>query len=266
MQSSSVYKIPFFKIKSLLLLACLQHALSSFTFGLKRTTKSPQHTSIVSFAYGQCYLQPKQVHGGKTRTLLVGLKISQSYPYALVASKNSYLELFDYSQPNNVTRIGQSTAIEIRDRFHLYFFQGSSLISQSESTHWTLETNSTLVQTFGSGTWMVETTDQMGLKIILLEGKLAILQESKTVYLNPGDLLIIREIKDQISQKIKIDLPLLLQTSRLLNNFKSELRSNSRIISAAQVQSMRLKKRYEAVVGGVKNNKLQIWAIKKKIE
>jgi hypothetical protein len=72
------------------------------------------------------------------------------------------------------------------------------------------------------------------------------------------------EKEDQISQKIQIDLPLLIKTCRLLNNFQSELPSKSRIISAAQVQALRLKKRYEAVVGGVKDNKLQIWAIKKK--
>ena len=264
MQNSSSHKISIFKSIVLFFFTCLLLFLGSFALAIEKHAESNHNSSQVSFVYGQCYLQPKEVQSGKTLELSSGVKITQPIPYALVARENSYLELLDFPQPNNVTRIGQSTAIEIRDRFHLYFFQGSSLISQRENTKWTLETNSTVVHTYGSGTWMVETTNQMGLKIILLEGELAVLKENKTEFLSPGDLFLISEIKDQISQKIKIDLPLLLQTCRLLNNFKTELRSNARIISAAQVQAMRLKKRYEAVIGGVKNNKLQIWAIKKK--
>ena len=263
MQNSSSHKISIFKSIVLFFITCLLLFLGSFAFAIEKHAESNHNSSQVSFVYGQCYLQPKEVQSGKTLELSSGVKITQPLPYALVARENSYLELLDFPQPNNVTRIGQSTAIEIRDRFHLYFFQGSSLISQRENTKWTLETNSTLINTFGYGTWMVETTDQMGFKIVLLEGKLAVFQDNMTVFLNSGDLLLISEIKGQISQKIKIDLPLLLQTCRLLNNFKSELTSNSRIISAARVQAMRLKKRFEAVVGGVKNNKLQIWAIKK---
>jgi len=110
---------------------------------------------------------------------------------------------------------------------------------------------------------MVETTEQLGFKIVLLEGTLQIINENKPTTLNAGELVLVSEENGQISQSIKIDLPLMLNTCRLINSFETKLPSLSRLISAAQVQSIRLKKRYEAVVGGVKNKKLQIWAIKK---
>ena len=66
----------------------------------------------------------------------------------------------------------------------------------------------------------------------------------------------------QPSKPIQIELPLLLGTSRLIKEFSTPLPSKSRIISAAQVQALRLKKRYEAFVGDVsEDKKLQLWAL-----
>ena len=109
---------------------------------------------------------------------------------------------------------------------------------------------------YAQGTWMVETTEKLGLKIILLEGTLQVLGEKEPLTLSAGELVLVSDKNDQISQTIKIDLPLMLNTCRLINNFETKLPSLSRLISAAQVQSIRLKKRYEAVVGGVKEKQV----------
>ena len=211
---------------------------------------------------GKCFLQPKNKVDGNSFPISNGFKLANRFPFALVSRGDSYLEIYNFPQSGNTLRIGQSSAIEIQDKSRLYFFQGSALISQREITKWKLETEATLIEAKGSGTWLIETTEKRGFKIILLEGDLEITNGQKSAFLNSGDLLLVGDQKDQVSQKIQIDLPLLIKTCRLLNHFESELASTSHIISAAQVQVLRLKKRYEAVVGGVKDNKLQIWAIK----
>ena len=218
----------------------------------------------VRTVHGECFLQPKNSVDGEAFPLGHGFKLANRFPFALVSRINSYLEIYNFPQNSNILRIGQSSAIEIRNHYHLYFFQGSALFSKSNTANWKFETDATQIDATGKGTWLIETTEKKGFKVISLEGELQITNGSKSISLNSGELLLVGEKENQISQKIQIDLPLLIKTCRLLNNFQSELPSKSRIISAAQVQALRLKKRYEAVVGGVKDNKLQIWAIKKK--
>jgi len=101
-----------------------------------------------------------------------------------------------------------------------------------------------------------------GLKVILLEGKISINNSKKSQVLESGDLVLIDVKSSQPSKPIQIELPLLLGTSRLIKEFSNPLPSKSRMISAAQVQALRLKKRYEAFVGDVsEDKKLQLWAL-----
>jgi hypothetical protein len=235
----------------------------TFEYTLAESLNQRKVQPKVSFTQGKCFFQPEDIKRVDTQALKPGIIINQLFPYALVTGKDSYLEVLDYPESKNVFRLGQSSAIENRQPYHLYYFQGSSLISNRDYAKWRLETKSTLIHIYAQGTWMVETTEQLGLKIILLEGTLQVLDEKEPLTLSAGELVLVSEKNDQTSQTIKIDLPLMLNTCRLINNFETKLPSLSRLISAAQVQSIRLKKRYEAVVGGVKENKLQIWAIKK---
>ena len=222
--------------------------------------KKSHHVRTV---HGECFLQPKNSVDGEAFPLVNGFKIANRFPFALVSRIDSYLEIYNFPQHDNTIRIGQSSAIEIRNHYQLFYFQGSALFSKRTTAEWKFETDATQIDLIGNGTWLIETTAKRGFKIILLEGELQITNGSKSISLNSGELILVGEKENQISQKIQIDLPLLIKTCRLLNNFESELPSKSRIISAAQVQALRLKKRYEAVVGGVKDNKLQIWAIRK---
>ena len=77
-----------------------------------------------------------------------------------------------------------------------------------------------------------------------------------------GDLVLISSSNPKGTNPIKIDLPLLLSTSRLINSFPARLKSNSRLFSAAQVQTLRVKRKYDALVGEVsKEKKLQLWTV-----
>lgn len=118
----------------------------------------------------------------------------------------------------------------------------------------------------GSGTWMIEVTS-LGFKVIILEGKLKVNGYKGIQVAKPGKLLLVTDKEGKISQELEVELPLLLGTSRLVNRFPSKLPSHSRLISAAQVQAIRMKKKYEAMVGDVSDDrKLQIWEIKKEKE
>ena len=77
-----------------------------------------------------------------------------------------------------------------------------------------------------------------------------------------GDLVLMSGENGKLSQKIKIELPLLLSTSRLVTHFPEPLITQSRLISAAQVQVLRMKSKYNAFIGGVSEDRqLRIWKV-----
>ena len=91
---------------------------------------------------------------------------------------------------------------------------------------------------------------------------MSINNSNKNQIMKSGDLVLINSKSSQASRPIQVELPLLLGTSRLINGFSTPLPSNSKMISAAHVQALRLKKRYEAFVGDVsEDKKLQLWAL-----
>ena len=104
-----------------------------------------------------------------------------------------------------------------------------------------------------------------GIKVILLEERIIHRQlhgKTKSFY---GDLVILSSANPKGTKPIKVDLPLLLGTSRLINAFPEKLSSNSRLFSAAQVQALRMKRRYDALIGDVSKEKtLQLWTVPQK--
>ena len=118
---------------------------------------------------------------------------------------------------------------------------------------------------YGSGTYIIETTP-IGFKVLLLEGKFTTNNKgSEEKILQSGDLALITERDGRISQSLQIELPLLLSTSRLVNYFSKPLATHSRLISAAQVQVLRMQTKYDAFIGGVsEDRKLRIWKLNSK--
>ena len=224
-------------------------------------------TWAVKYATGNTYLQPKIRNIDNTKKLATGVSFESPFPFALVSAKSSYLELEQKRSFPIALRLGQSTAIEVRGPNDFFFFQGSALFSHRKNIHFTLSTSSCETKLHGIGTWLIQKTDHQGFKIIVLEGEFKAGNEKVDGVLNAGDLAIVSGEKGLISQNIKIELPLLLSSCRLLNNFPTTLHSKSRLISAAQVQSIRMKKKYEAFVGQVSpENKVRLWTVKEKAE
>ena len=218
-----------------------------------------------SFLLGNCFLQPLSKKDSPPTFLKLNQEINEELPFALGTSDESLLEikLSDISK-YGIIRIGNDTALEFREGDSLTLHKGSLLVSHRQTWGWNFALEGDFIELNGSGTWMMERLNS-AIKIILLEGELVTGNSPDRRTLSSGDLIIISETTPQGSNPIKVDLPLLLGTSRLLNNFPTQLPSKSRLFSAAQVQALRTKRRYDAFIGDVtKEKKLQLWKVPQK--
>ena len=216
---------------------------------------------VVSFASGNAFYQAKTASPPPPLPLETSVDIPGVYPYSLVASKDSFLEI-KQSPNQDIIRLGRSSAIEFRSANTVFLFQGSALFCNQHPHTWKVSSEKSQFQIQGRGTWMMEATS-LGFKVIILEGKLTVTGHKGMQTAKAGKLLLVTDQEGKISQELEVELPLLLGTSRLVNRFPSKLPSHSRLISAAQVQAIRMKKKYEAMVGDISDDrKLQIWEIK----
>jgi hypothetical protein len=217
----------------------------------------------VSFHSGKCYLQLKRDNTPKPSLLQNEQIISELPPYALVTAKDAFLEVKrNTEESQTLLRLGRSSALEFQLDGSYFFIKGSALFSSRYQNLWVIKSDSTEFKFLAEGTWLMETTP-LGFKVILLEG--TVLPETDeanpTKPILPGELALVSGQKGFVSQSLKVELPVLLSTSRLINIFPSPLPSQSRLISAAQVQSLRTKARYNAFIGGVsEDSKLRIWS------
>jgi hypothetical protein len=217
---------------------------------------------FVSAVSGQAFAVSKENPDLPTQKLDQNDSIVYQAPYSLVTSTDSFLEIKhqSFDQPYTM-RMGQSTGVEFRENSKFYIFQGSLLLAGMGEMSWSLESNASKVELLGSGTLIAEVIP-VGFKILILEGSFSTLTSVEDSSLESGDLVLLTGEKGKPSQKIKIELPLLLSTSRLINHFPEALITQSRLISAAQVQVLRMKSKYNAFIGGVSEDRqLRIWKV-----
>ena len=217
---------------------------------------------FVSAVTGKAFVVSKQNPDLPTQKLDQNNSIVYQAPYSLVTSKESFLEIKHQSFDQLYTmRMGQSTGVEFRENSKFYIFQGSLLLAGMGEMSWSLESNVSKAKLTGSGTLIAEVIP-VGFKILVLEGSFSTLTSVDDEPMESGDLVLLTGEKGKPSQKIKIELPLLLSTSRLINHFPDPLITQSRLISAAQVQVLRMKSKYNAFIGGVSEDRqLRIWKV-----
>ena len=216
----------------------------------------------VTHVFGDSFLSSSKTELEKPLELRLGDKLKRTSPFAILVAKDSYAEITFPTE--SIIRIGQQSVIEFRNLNHIRIFNGSSLFSLSKPQSLNLETNGTNIQLSGRGTFMLESPQGRNLKIIMLEGQVLLTSAQAKQNLQAGQLVLVQAGTPDFGQTINIDLPLLLSTSRLVNNFSSALPSQSKLISAAKVQAVRLKKRYEALIGNTNDqNQLRLWALRK---
>lgn len=216
----------------------------------------------ISYLSGDVFLVSKHKGNTQTKTLDKNESIQSIPPYTIVSSKDSFVEIdLPQDQSPYTLRMGQSTGLEIRKSSDFYLFKGSFLIADRWERKWAIESNTSKIIMNGSGTAIIESTP-LGFKLLILEGKYEVESVPENHFLLSGDLALITGTVGKISQRIQIELPLLLGSSRLVNYFPKPLATQPRLISAAQVQVLRTKSKYDAFIGGVsEERKLRIWKI-----
>ncbi len=211
---------------------------------------------------GTCFVQPLGTKKLPPSSLSLGQEIVLKKSLAIGTGRDSLLEVeLHRKTPPVIVRLGSSSGIEFGPDGSIKVHKGSFLFSHSNSLQWMISSHDSGIRIEGSGTWMIECLS-VGLKLILLEGEIILNNQVETQNLKSGDLVLISGSSNKGSKPIQIELPLLLGSSRLINLFDDPLRSMSRMVSAARVQALRLKKRYEAFVGDVtEEKKLQLWTL-----
>ncbi len=243
-------------------MALFQHLLLTiFCSSLVANQKSDFEVQVTHIV-GDSFVSTSRNEGEKPIPLVLGDKFKRTSPFAILVAKGSYAEMT--LQTEAILRIGQKSVIEFRNPNYLRIFNGSALLLLSKQQSLNLETNGTKIQLTGRGTLMFESPKGKNLKIIMLEGKALLSSAKAKQSLQAGELVLVQAGNPDSGQTINVDLPLLLATSRLINNFSAPLPSQSKLISAAKVQAVRLKKRYEALIGNTNDqNQLRLWALRK---
>ena len=245
------------RYNSIALIGCVLFATHGFS--------KPFSDLIVSSCYGRAFLSENNGSSSKPSEIFKNHRLLFSFPYAILVSNNSYLELLNKDEIQ--LRVGKSSVFEFLSPTHIDVMQGSFLLYHKNHLNWKISLNDSTISLAGRATWMIEKTKSGDLKIILLEGEGFVRLGEEEKKLNFGELLLFQtSSKNELSQTINLELSLLLATSKLINNYQTDLYSKPRLVSAAKVQIVRLKRRYQALVGGTnEKSELRMWAIRNKM-
>ncbi len=242
-------------------LGCIFLCLTCSLFGSDNETGNIR----VTHAFGNCFLQPLSITDSPPRPVSLNKQINEERPFAFGTTPDSFLEI-EYLLEGKVAiiRMGNESALEFQQHHYHLLHKGALLLSHRQMMSWNFHLSDNSIHVNGMGTWMMESLTS-GIKVILLEGELSIGNSTERQNLSSGDLVILSSANPKGTKPIKVDLPLLLGTSRLINGFPDKLSSNSRLFSAAQVQALRMKRRYDALIGDVSKEKtLQLWTVPQK--
>ena len=161
-------------------------------------------------------------------------------------------------------RIGQASVLEFPKANEFNLINGALLLASKKETSIRISTKTGSVNLTFDGSLMMENAKKDNLKFILLEGFVQLSMNEKNRTLQAGNLILTHVQENTFSKILTIELPLLISSSKLINNFSKPVQRENKLISAAKVQSLRLKKRYQALIGDLnEQNELRMWALKK---
>ena len=147
-----------------------------------------------------------------------------------------------------------------------WLHSGSALFCSSEDGDFTFSTREANATFSGSGTIIIEATANGGFKFIPLEAKGTIrTPKGDAQEVRGGRLLLVLGKPTRFGDAFDIDIMLLLKSSRLVNAFPDPLPTFDKIGLALYVQELKLKGKYDALIGDATTNEnLQMWKFGKK--
>ena len=206
------------------------------------------------------------------------------------SSKSGADSIFDLEKnasvhPKHVVATGKGSRIELRQndvRWRLgslsvgrwmsensfWLHTGSALFCSDTVGDFTFSTREANATFSGRGTIIIEATANKGFKFIPLEAKGKISTDGgHTQEVVGGRLLLVLGKPNRFGDAYDLDILLLLKSSRLVNAFPSPLPTFEKIGLALYVQELKLKGRYDALIGdATTNDNLQMWKFGQKPE
>jgi hypothetical protein len=160
-----------------------------------------------------------------------------------------------------ILRIGSMSVVSCNSLNNLFIHSGSILVCITDPISFvisSIETNATFT---GRGTIILESTENGGFKFIPIEAKGILSTENGgEKMVKSGRMILIMDNPSYFGDAYDIDLMLMLKTSRLINSFPEPLPSYGRISLAIYSQELRLKGKFNALIGDAPtNDNLQMW-------
>ena len=174
---------------------------------------------------------------------------------------------FEVNNPSYIARVGSLSFARFISDNEIYIHSGSFLFcSKYKKFHLKIRSRKSSATFDGSGTFIIDCLENGGFKFIPLECEATLSTDKHpTKKLIEGQLLLVVGSPSYLGNAYDIDIMLLLQSSRLINNFPSPLPTFDQIGLAIYVQNLKLKGKYDALIGDAKTEKsLQIWGFGEK--
>jgi hypothetical protein len=151
--------------------------------------------------------------------------------------------------------IGSDSLIELQTH-QIFIDRGVFLIGSSDQEFsMKVKSFSSSTDISGTGFMLIERTKNDGLKLIGLSGKIIIRLESKNeTMLDPGQVHFLYPNIKKFGTSVNIDLLKLCESSLLITGFNESISDHLNDLKRSSIQQRsKIKTRYNAIVGGMKN-------------
>lgn len=181
-----------------------------------------------------------------------------NYNDLLCTGKGSRTEIH---QDDGIYRLGSMSVATWESNRSIKLLDGSFLYCTLVDSNLTISSAEANATFKGSGTIIFETTQNGGFKFIPIEARGEIsTTNGDSIDVKSGRMVLILGNPSYFGDAYDIDLMLMIKTSRLLNLFPDPLPSFGRISLAIYAQQLKLKGKYNALIGDAPTkDKLQMW-------
>ena len=178
--------------------------------------------------------------------------------HIIATGKDSRTEIIN---KNGILRIGSLTVAKWVNENSIWMHSGSILFCSESRQSLNISTTNAKANISGKGTMIIEATQNGGFKFIPLEGKGTISTvKGGTKEIIGGRMLLVLDNPTYFGDAYDIDIMLMLKSSRLINSFPKPLPTFEKIGLAVYIQDLKLKGKYDAIIGdAITNENLQVW-------
>jgi hypothetical protein len=182
----------------------------------------------------------------------------------LASGKGSRCEI---SSNGVIWRLGSLSFAKWLNDKEFWLHSGSALYCSEDNRTIVFSTRSSTATFSGEGTIIIETLENGGFKFIPLEARgILTTQNGKVQKVKDGRMLLVLNTPSYFGDSYDLDLLLLLKSSRLINAYPTPLPTFDQIGLAIYVQQLKLKGKFDALIGDAPTNeKLEVWAFGKNV-